>query len=55
LNQGYEEHTTKTKVSHILYTDDLKLIGKGRKSSKKQMQTEPSVMISMWNSDLTSV
>jgi len=28
LNTGYEEHTTKTKVSHLLYLDDLKLIGK---------------------------
>jgi hypothetical protein len=28
LNVGYEEHTTKTKVSHLLYVDDLKLTGK---------------------------
>jgi hypothetical protein len=28
LSTGYEEHTTKTKISHLLYMDDLKLIGK---------------------------
>jgi len=28
LNTGYEEHTTKTKVSHLIYRDDLKLRGK---------------------------
>jgi hypothetical protein len=28
LNTGYEEHSTDTKVSHLLNTDDLKLIGK---------------------------
>ena len=28
LNTGYEEHTTKTKISHLLYMDDLKLIAK---------------------------
>jgi len=27
MNTGYEEHTTKTEVSHLLYMDDLKLIG----------------------------
>jgi len=26
LKTGYEEHTTKTKISHLLYMDDLKLI-----------------------------
>jgi len=28
LNTGYEEHTTKTKISHLLYMDNLKLIFK---------------------------
>jgi hypothetical protein len=28
LNVGYKEHTTKTKISHLLYMDDLKLITK---------------------------
>jgi len=28
LNTGYEEHITKTKTSHLLYMDDLKLIAK---------------------------
>ena len=26
LNTGYEKHKTKTKISHVLYMDDLKLI-----------------------------
>ena len=36
LNTGYEEHTTKTKISHPLYMDDLKLIANHRKSSKNR-------------------
>jgi hypothetical protein len=28
LNTEYEEHTTKTKISHLFYMDDLKLTGK---------------------------
>jgi hypothetical protein len=28
LNTGYEGHTTKTRISHLLYMDDLKLLGK---------------------------
>jgi hypothetical protein len=28
LNTGYEEHTTKTKILHLLYVQDLKLMGK---------------------------
>jgi hypothetical protein len=28
LNTGYEEHITKTKISHLLRMDDLKLIAK---------------------------
>ena len=28
LNTGYEEHISKTKISHLLYMDDLKLITK---------------------------
>ena len=38
LNTGYEEHTTKTKVSHLLYMADLKLIGKTEKEFQKKMQ-----------------
>jgi hypothetical protein len=38
LNIGYEEHTTKTKVSHIPYVDDLTLIGKTEEELQKQMQ-----------------
>jgi hypothetical protein len=54
FNTGYEEHRTKTKISHLLYMDNLKLIGKTEKELQKQMHTELSVMISIWNLDLTS-
>ena len=39
LNTGYEEHTTKTKLSHLLYMDDLKLIAKSEEELQKQIQT----------------
>ena len=39
LNTGYEEHTTKTKISHLLYMDDLKLIDKSEEELQKQIQT----------------
>jgi hypothetical protein len=39
LNTGYEEHTTKTKISHLLYVDDLKLIAKSQEELQKQIQT----------------
>jgi len=39
LNTGYEEHTTKTKISHLLYMDDLKLIAKSEEELQKEMQT----------------
>jgi len=35
LNTGYEEHTTKTEISHLLYMDDLKLISKSEEELKK--------------------
>jgi hypothetical protein len=38
LNLGYEEHTTKTKISHLLYMDDLKLLGKSEEL-QRQIQT----------------
>jgi hypothetical protein len=37
LNTGYEEHTTKTKISHLLYVDDLKLIAKSEEELQKQI------------------
>jgi len=43
LNTGYKEHTTKTKVSHIPYVDDLKLIGKTEEELQKQMQVVENV------------
>jgi len=39
LNTGYEEYTTKTKISHLLYMDDLKLIAKSEEELQKQIQT----------------
>jgi hypothetical protein len=39
LNTGYEEHTTKTKVSRLMYRDDLKLRCKTEEELQKQMQT----------------
>jgi hypothetical protein len=39
LNTGYEEHTTKTKISHLFYMDDLKLIAKSKEELQKQIQT----------------
>jgi hypothetical protein len=38
LNTGYEEHTTKTKISHLLYMDELKLITKSEKELQRQVQ-----------------
>jgi hypothetical protein len=38
LNTGYEEHTIKIKVSHLLYMDALKMIGKPVAQLQKQMQ-----------------
>jgi len=38
LNTGYEEHTTKTKISHLLYMDDLKLIAKSEEELQKRIQ-----------------
>jgi hypothetical protein len=38
LNTGYEEHTTNTKISHLLYMDDLKLIAKSEEELQKQLQ-----------------
>jgi hypothetical protein len=39
LNTGYEEHTTKTKISYLLYMDDLKLTAKSEEELQKQIQT----------------
>jgi len=38
LNAGYKEHTTYTNISHLLYIDSLKLIGKTQEQLLKQMQ-----------------
>jgi hypothetical protein len=39
LNTGYEEHTTKKKISHLLYMDDLKLIAKSEEKLQRQIHT----------------
>jgi len=38
LNTGYEQHTTRTKISHPLYIDDLKLMVKSEEELQKQIQ-----------------
>jgi hypothetical protein len=38
LNTGYEEHTTKTKISHLLSMDNLKLIAKSEAEFQSQIQ-----------------
>jgi len=43
LNTEYEEHTTKTKVSHLVYMAALKLIGKKEEKQQKQMQVVRNV------------
>jgi hypothetical protein len=55
LNTGYEEHTTKTKISHLLYIDDLKLIAKSEEELQKQIQLKLSAMILIWSLDLKNV
>jgi hypothetical protein len=37
LNTGFEEHTTKAKLLHLLYMDDLKLIAKLEEELQKQI------------------
>ena len=56
LNTGYEKHTTKTKISHLLYMDDLKLIGKLEEELQKQVQVVITFSDDIHrNLDLTSV
>ena len=39
LNTVYEEHMMKTKISHLLHMDNLKLIAKSEEELRKQIQT----------------
>jgi hypothetical protein len=39
LNTGYGEHRRKTRISQLLYMDDLKLLGKSEEELQKQIQT----------------
>jgi hypothetical protein len=43
LNTGYEEHITKTKISHVLYMDEVKLIAKSEEELRKQVDTVKTV------------
>jgi hypothetical protein len=55
LNTGYKEHTTKTKISHLLYMDDLKLIAKSKEEFQIRFkQLKILVIIFIWNLDLTN-
>jgi hypothetical protein len=38
MNTGYKEHKKKTKISHLLYMDNLKLIAKLEEELQKQIQ-----------------
>jgi hypothetical protein len=51
LNTGYEEHITKTKISHLPYMDDLKLIAKSEEELRKQIQLKLLAMIFIWTLD----
>jgi hypothetical protein len=56
MKTGYEKHTTKTVISHLLYMDDLKLIAKSEEELQKQIQTvKILVLIFIWNFDLTNL
>jgi len=43
LDTGYEEHKTKTKISHLFYMDDLKLFAKSEEELQKQIQTAKTI------------
>ena len=49
LNTGYEEHITKTKISHLLYMGDLKLIAKSQEELRKQLKLLAIIFI--WTLD----
>ena len=56
LNTGYEEHTTKTKVSNLLYMYNLKVQLKQKNNSKnRSKQLKTSGMLSRCNLNLTNV
>jgi hypothetical protein len=39
LNTGYKEHITETKISHLLYMDDLKMIAKSEEELRNRINT----------------
>jgi hypothetical protein len=54
LNTAHKEHTTKTKISHLRYVVDLKLIGKTEGEIKQEMQVVRNVtdaLYRIWNVD----
>jgi hypothetical protein len=56
FNTGYEEHIINTKTSHVLYPDDLKLIGDKEAERQTQLQTFKTFSdVINTNSDVTIV
>ena len=55
LNKGCKEHTTKTKISHLLYMIWSWLLNQRKSSKNRYKQLKPSVIISIWNLDLKNV
>jgi hypothetical protein len=51
ITTGYEEHISKTKISHLLYMNGLKLIAKSEDELRKQIQLKLLAMISIWTLD----
>jgi hypothetical protein len=49
MKTGYE-HIAKKKISHLLYMEDMRLIGKTEEDCKRLL--EPLVMIFTWNCGL---
>jgi hypothetical protein len=42
---GYEEHITKTRISHLVFTEDTELIAKTKEEPKNQLKTPVSISI----------
>jgi hypothetical protein len=49
----YEEHITKTRISHLVFMEDTQLIAKTKEQPQNQLKTP--VSISVTDSDLTTV
>jgi hypothetical protein len=49
---GYEEHITKTRLSHLVSMEDTELIGETKEQPQNQLKTPLSISIT--DSDLTN-